>query len=610
MAHQIQYRQMSAVLREIRLLRIDEIPEPSGLDRDLKCSMEHVILDSPSEKPYAAMSYCWGPIPKQSSITLDGREVTVPQSAVHALRNVIRAPGERLWVDAVCINQQDLPEKGRQVAMMKDIYTHAQEVRIWLGHLDDNTAVRALEAIRRIHEQCRRETNDLRDLDSHLYGRSGGGFKYSDAPLPTDCDWEAVRALYSFPWFTRLWVVQEAALARQAVCNIGNHTIDMEVVALTARWMVHRRYPRHFGGSEIEGIENASNMYRPTGGWFGNQLRNMHRQGCKDPRDRVYGVLGLLRPETAAAITPDYTATVLEVYAQALRVSFFENKSLYLLRFVAWYVDEPVKLGLLTQLGQRLWWPWRLLWRGNEMRQWPSWVAKLHASTDSAYHACLDVQTFEESDWALQIQDVGNPLILSVKGLDIDRVVSTSDAFTVESMRDSQAIADIVTWCLRQAEETVPAAVREEALEDLRHAFICGVNMHNADSEMDAGLKSDYKAFTAWCKSHESQPLQRHHQEPDPDYERYRRHMGRAENRRIFFTAGGRVGLGPYHTRAGDHLCILTGTIGCYILRPEGSDSWKLIGDAYCRRLMKNAHLGRCTEYLDREARSSWFNLD
>lgn len=586
MAHLPTYQQMSAVLREIRLLRIDEIPPPGGEDRDLKCTMEHIILDSPSEKPYAAMSYCWGPIPKQTTITLDGHEVTVPQSAVHAMRNVIRTTGERLWVDAICIDQQNLNEKGRQVAMMKDIYTHANEVRIWLGHLDnEDTAASAITSTKLIHEQCLHETNNLQDLNKHLYGKYGGGFKYSEEPLPSSCDWNALRSLYSFPWFTRLWVVQEAALARRATCHIGgtNTTIDAETLTLAARWMVHRRYPRYYAGSELEGIENASSMYKPTTNWMGNQLRNMHRQGCKDPRDRIYGVLGILRPETAAEIVVDYSSPFLDVYAQALRVSFQENKSLYLLRFVAWYVEAPeIRKGLLAQIGQGLLWPWYLIWGRADARTWPSWVAKLHAGTDTNLNSCLDVQTFEESHWPLQIRDVGDPLVLSVRGLDIDRVVSVGAPFTVECLEDGEKLAQSVLWCLRQADQLNPGTIRDEALEDLKHGLVCGVNMHNADSEADDELTSDYEAFIAWCKDRESDE-----QHSEPPLYRFRRHMGRATNRQIFFTAGGRVGLGPFHTQAGDHLCTLGGTMGCYIFRPRGSGSWQLIGDAYSRRLMK-----------------------
>ncbi|KAK3386899.1 heterokaryon incompatibility protein-domain-containing protein [Podospora didyma] len=159
-----------------------------------------MVLGSQPERPYAAMSYCWGPVPTTTNMTVDDRRVRVPESAVSALRKVTREQtGELIWIDAICINQEDVAEKGRQVGMMKDIYTHASEVRIWLGELEDDVAVSAIESAKRIHDQCVQAMNGLQDLAIHLYGHQGGGFKYSDAPLPDGCDWEALRALYSLP---------------------------------------------------------------------------------------------------------------------------------------------------------------------------------------------------------------------------------------------------------------------------------------------------------------------------------------------------------------------------------------------------------------------------
>ncbi|KAK5651413.1 hypothetical protein OQA88_12501 [Cercophora sp. LCS_1] len=180
-------------------------------------------------------------------------------------------------------------------------------------------------------------------------------------------------------------------------------------------------------------------------------------------------------------------------------------------------------------------------------RPWPSWVAKLHASTETSHYACLDVQTFDENEWPLEIRDAGDPLVLSVKGLHMDRIVSVSDPFTMENLDDDDKLADTVLSCLRQLEEITPTATREQALVDFRHALVCGVNMHNADSE--------------------------------------------------------RAGLGPFYAQAGDHIAISTGTMGCYVLRPEGSTPWKLIGDAYSRTLMKQAG------YLERKRYGTWFDM-
>jgi hypothetical protein len=286
--------------------------------------------------------------------------------------------------------------------MMKEIYLQAHEVRIWLGNLASDVAVRAIVSARSIYEQCQQATNGLADLKAHLYGTDGStGFKYSDAALPEHCDWKALKVLYSLPWFTRLWVVQEVALARKAICHISQHSVAAEILTLAARWMVHRRYAKHFSGTEIEGIENASSMYDPTFRPLSNQLRRMHRQRCEDPRDRVYGLLGILKPHVAEAIVPDYTLLTVEVYARALRVAFEEDGNLNILQFVAWYVDEPPNQTILMRLNKNLWGFWCLIRGAITAQSWPSWVLKMHASTDSAHGSCLNVQVSEKSDWPL-----------------------------------------------------------------------------------------------------------------------------------------------------------------------------------------------------------------
>lgn len=578
MTDSISYRSLTMVEREIRLLRIDAKPS-SNANENLKCSIEHITL-GPQAPPYAAISYCWGPNTNQAVMNIDGRDVKVPHSAESTLRYLAQEPGELIWIDAVCINQQDNVEKGRQVAMMKDIYTGAKEVRIWLGNLDNDVVVKAINSARSIYHQCMHETNDLADLQLRLYGTGPVmGFKYSDKALPEKCDWKALQALYSLPWFTRLWVVQEVALARKAICHTGQHKVDAEVITLAARWMVHRCYAKHFEGSQVEGIENASSMYRPTSRPLSNQLRRMHRQRCKDPRDRVYGLLGLLNPDVATAIVPDYTLSVVDVYANAIRAGFGEDESLDMLRFAAWFVQEPTTEGILARLSKNFWWLWSLITNTPVAKEWPSWVLKVHAGTETAHGSCLNVQVFEKSDWPLQTRTLSDPLILSVKGLKLSHLTYISEAFSEEVMNDDKTLAATIMQCTKQVENMVSKPGCAPDPDDLKLTFACGINAQNGDAELDETVKSQYEAFITWCATQNSERAKQ--EQTRPSYM-----MSRSHNRRFFITADGKVGMGTLGTRNGDHLCILSGTAGAFILRQEGQ-KWRFIGDAYCSKVMK-----------------------
>lgn len=94
--------------------------------------------------PFSALSYVWGDAKEKKRITVNGKLIDVTAGLVSALEY---APGHmkkykvapRLWVDAICINQEDLEEKNHQVPLMKDIYSQAEMIICWLGAPDKST---------------------------------------------------------------------------------------------------------------------------------------------------------------------------------------------------------------------------------------------------------------------------------------------------------------------------------------------------------------------------------------------------------------------------------------------------------------------------------------
>ena len=93
--------------------------------------------------------------------------------------------------------------------------------------------------------QAAEETNDFKTLADHINGSfdiSTSAFfnKSASRPLPM-CDWMAINAFYSMPWFSRLWTVQEVALAKEVVLLQGEYILAWKAVCLVARWLGHRR---------------------------------------------------------------------------------------------------------------------------------------------------------------------------------------------------------------------------------------------------------------------------------------------------------------------------------------------------------------------------------
>ena len=86
---------------------------------------------------YLALSYTWGDANQRRNITVNGATISVTANLEAALRSIrdsrVLKAGVKLWVDALCINQDDLEERNRQVKRMQSIFSNAQSVFVWLG---------------------------------------------------------------------------------------------------------------------------------------------------------------------------------------------------------------------------------------------------------------------------------------------------------------------------------------------------------------------------------------------------------------------------------------------------------------------------------------------
>ena len=220
MASVYNYRLLQPTVQEIRVLHINQHRNVS--DRTpMRCKLKHISLQDVPVEPFLAVSYCWGSSKKRVPLFVDGQNVTIPQTAAIAIQKLSKGSSYPLWIDAVCIDQNNLQEKSQQVNMMKEVYSMAISVSIWLGSAERSTAD-AIASIEKIHQQCLEAIGGLEHLNTHLYGI--GGFKYSDAPLP-DCDWPALQAFYAAQWFGRLWVIQEIGLAKDSTFFVGSFSI-------------------------------------------------------------------------------------------------------------------------------------------------------------------------------------------------------------------------------------------------------------------------------------------------------------------------------------------------------------------------------------------------
>jgi hypothetical protein len=215
----------------IRLLEV----MPSARHQDIvKCRLATVSLER--NPKYIALSYAWGDPSDTSDIIVNGNVVPVTRnlaSALQQLRTTIlpktrlwrmwkRLPA-RFWADAICINQEDMRERNHQVQLMESIYSQASLVVSWLGPDDDGELGLAIQSFNVIG----RELEALADSPCNLeWMKKYPWMVETGEDAVTNRAWTAMKSFFDRPYWYRVWVLQEMALAQKLWIMSGMSIVD------------------------------------------------------------------------------------------------------------------------------------------------------------------------------------------------------------------------------------------------------------------------------------------------------------------------------------------------------------------------------------------------
>ena len=184
MAQHYRYCSLPPGPDSIRLLRIMPDEDETA---PIRCQLFDYSLQDLGEGThlYEALSYVWGDSSRDMLIFVNECYLHVTTNLHAALSHLRNRSFERIiWVDAVCINQADTEEMGRQVQIMAKIYSEANRVIIWLGETADDSD-RAIEEIR--IASGNKSTHSSNDETAQ----------------------QAILALLQRPWFRRIWVREQ-----------------------------------------------------------------------------------------------------------------------------------------------------------------------------------------------------------------------------------------------------------------------------------------------------------------------------------------------------------------------------------------------------------------
>jgi hypothetical protein len=357
-------------LGEIRLLR------PASDQDGYSWSLETVRLEA-AELEFDALSYTWGSQMKTYPIVCNSRSMRVHHNLYSALPYLARRTGvivtRPIWVDAVCINQSDEDEKRIQIQLMSTLYRKAKQVWVWLGCGTPEEQVhipRAIALLPRIIEEANRRRSLPRTWQKVEVG----------PPLRNlePAVWKAVMYLMRNPWYKRVWIVQEAALAAEIVFLCGEYKVDCKLLESAVStdtmsiWIasdIHGN-PVKFSSEVFDGFtvfcvrslvqEVAASLSLDTPYLMQRTMLLMAKShACFLPEDRVRGMLGLVEEKR-------WGTTSVELHSCTSMQALYTRFAAYIL-----LNTDPFKT--------EFWWPsFNLAFTLERIDGLPSWVPDFH----------------------------------------------------------------------------------------------------------------------------------------------------------------------------------------------------------------------------------------
>ncbi|PVH88545.1 HET-domain-containing protein [Cadophora sp. DSE1049] len=667
---------------EFRLVTIHSGSSPSPISASLGT---YPLKHAP---PYEALSYVWGPFDDEDPdlILLDEHGFVVTSNLLWALYSLRRKDADRvLWIDAICIDQDDLEERSSQVQLMRDIYKASTGTVVWLGDELPFTN-RTFDLLKSV------SAGWLGNMNTDLQVNEQ---KTSDLQhiLMTDAGFRRIvqRGVYGEigqrDFWTRIWVVQEVALSSNVMVQCGNNEVDWQlfsdticefpgIVAIifrSSKLSTDRIQKSEAALNVLSGnLDEASNMAMAIpeneldiGGLSNidtfsiirellkdasNKIRLsdilalLRRSRSTDPRDMIYGLLGLV---PNSSIKVDYShATTRDVYLDLVHRCLVEEKSLDIITlcrkmssspiFPSWVPDwtepwvvgygedykamddpNPPPLPLILKYGSGA-----LLKNtiapsspGNDVGsvstfQFMAWCAdalvppsatvdKIN-STLTARGICIDIIS-SLGDWTYRGDDDGEIFFFEIFSSWEDAIL---ERFGIcQDAKSGRTILDVFDQFLDIMIDHISDSsidIAEEAKDKRQRRLVQRKDRAAKYQKTNASYVSGGSIVEAFIRTVVVDTDANFQRLAPAKYEEFwdadltaplawgleTYALTFATNRRLFITDDGHVGLAPIRVKLGDQVCILYGCSVPLVLREEHGVV-KLVGEAYVHGLME-----------------------
>ena len=564
----------------IRLLHIE-----AGRDESLVVG-KLVTKELQSAPPFEALSYTWGVVEFTSTILCDGSPMPVTQNLYEALTYLRQPDQERImWIDAICINQTNNLERTQQVRIMKDIYKKAMDVVVWLGKetAEDADAFNLLSRFEKVFKAKGMVPVDVvENLNPEL------------SALESE-EWTGLVRLFQKPWFQRIWVLQEAVMARKItfVCGcrlVGWQLIYQVALSVQSSGMLGTyRVDPHAPGIScaiVIGRLKIAHGLANNGDWTLLELLRLTRKyNATDERDKVFALHGVVTNLSSISAAVDYSKSWEEVCTDVAVHELMQKRTLSIL----------ADAGICTY---------------SKNPELPSWVADW--SHDNERKTIIETGASFSADGGSQpiLSTSKDKKILTVRGFVFDTVAELNQVYVTREQIDMDPRSEAarrkklleskrsIGSCVELAKNAHQVPEGQNSEEVLWRMLCCDLTPNIPPRRAPESYAGGYKFLRRLHEAtKEDGSYDFTHQLYNKDPEFWQKNLIPGSvfvnsvqkfttARNMCVTARGYLGRVPRGSEIGDKICILFGGSVPFVLRDNHDEYFKFIGECYVHGIM------------------------
>jgi hypothetical protein len=601
---------------QIRLLTL--LPprqlSPENLDQPaISISTSLEAVNWKDKPPYVALSYAWGDPTLLKTVLVNDQTLEITVNLHEALRQLQTAQPVRLWVDAICINQKDDSEKSDQVKQMKGIYKDATAVFAWLGPAADDSDV-AMGAIERIGEAALTAgvSNLSREVMLKLWDPDPeGALDGVRKPLldlskniNLDFPLAAIKSLSERNYWNRTWIVQEFSVASTLIIACGPRRLEFPRLGAALQFLqLHHALMGKTLYSRILALDIQDPMREVEMKAFQNWLQNSisgapnHLIGSRsryqkqrpdyhssllellgllskstqatNPRDKIYGLLGLAPDAPELAIQVDYGRKVDQVFTDTAK-ALLQHDFTDVLSWCRFPKLQPDLPSWVPDFNAAL--PDPL---ASYKCRAPPWKPLFSASGSSKVKISNDNNTTDTR-------------LLTISGLIVDTIEELGTTYKVSDNETASMniFFDEVVECWNRAQKLqCPVSTDPQFWEEALWRVPCADQQRHDYAHRRATLEAQDGLLEILNRIGGERSGYRDEVKAAA-WQRYYLAMQCLYDFRPFLSKKGYIGLAPEFAAPGDTICVILGAIAPYVLRKISDGGFKLVGEAYVHGIM------------------------